>query len=93
MYIANDKPLYTLEWGSYDLNKGCDKMEYDIILKDGTLVVSCYPNAGYFLPLGKNPIRSKERTGAWKETEVNKIRITPFDKQQIGVNFDEVYQP
>ena len=91
MALRNDKPIYSTEWQSYKVDEGYDKMECDIMLKDGTIVVSCYPNADMFLPFGKNPIRSQTRTGAWDSSEVDKIRITPFDKQQIGINNDELY--
>lgn len=91
MSLTGNTLGYTTEWQTYRHKEGYDKLEYDIMLKDGTIITSCYPNAGYFNPMGKDQKRGPHRTGAWPAEMVDKIRITPFDSQQIDINEDEIY--
>ncbi len=90
-FLRNALPLYGTEWEQYRPADGYDKVEYDIMLKDGRIITNCYPNAGYFNPMGKNAIKSTYRTGGWSSEEVDKIRITPYDQQKLHINEDELY--
>jgi hypothetical protein len=76
---------YSIEWQPY---KGdYDKFEYDIKLKDGTVVTNCYPNADKFHSI------SKEFNGkTFHADTIAEIRFTPEDKQKFGINPDGMYK-
>lgn len=61
------------------------------MLNDGTIVTNCYPNAGFFVPSGKGAKRSSLHHGGWSESDVAKIRITPYENQLLGINEDSIY--
>jgi hypothetical protein len=61
---------YSFEFKPY---LGYDKFEYDILLKDGTTMFSCYPNAGFFTSIHKDTVNKKV-----EYTEIDKIRFTHF---------------
>lgn len=64
-----------------------DKFEYDIKLKDGTIVENCYPNAGEF-----NSI-SKEHDGeSFNESEIEEIRFSQEPIYCINDGVSEVDQ-
>lgn len=56
-----------------------DKFEYDIVLKDGTLVENCYPNAGKF-----NSISDEHNEMQFNESDVSFIRFS--EKPRFGLN-------
>lgn len=62
-----------------------DKFEYDIKLKDGTIVTNCYPNALHFNSF------SKEHDGQrFHESKVAEIRFS--ENQKLDINDDELYK-
>lgn len=75
---------YSTEWQPY-LND-YDKFEYDVKLKDGTIITNCYPNAGFFNGFGKGQNNKKADS-----PEVAEIRITPKENQILGINPDYLY--
>jgi hypothetical protein len=56
-----------------------DKFEYDVKLKDGTIVENCYPNGGKF-----NSISDLHNEQSFDETEVLEIRFS--EKPRFGIN-------
>lgn len=69
---------YSDEWQSY---KGdYDKYEYDIKLKDGTIIENCYPNGGNF-----NSISDEHDTQSFPEMDVEEIRFSQ-NPRFIGLN-------
>jgi len=56
---------YSFEFQPY---KGYDKFEYDVLLNDGKILLSCYPNGGRFNSLNEDLIVD--------EIEVSQIRYT-----------------
>lgn len=68
---------YSDEWQPYIGDY--DKYEYDIKLKDGTLIENCYPNGGLF-----NSISDEHDTQAFDEKEVVEIRFS--QRPRYGIN-------
>lgn len=69
---------YSDEWQNYIGDY--DKFEYDIELKDGTIVENCYSNGGNFHSI------SEEHDGqSFNEDLVNKIRFS--QKPKYGINY------
>jgi len=56
-----------------------DKFEYDIRLKDGTIVENCYPNGGKF-----NSISDLHNGQLFDESEVSEIRFS--ERPRFGIN-------
>jgi hypothetical protein len=56
-----------------------DKFEYDVKLKDGTMVENCYPNGGKF-----NSISDEHNQQDFDENEVAEIRFS--QKPRFGIN-------
>lgn len=56
-----------------------DKFEYDVKLKDGTIVENCYPNGGKF-----NSISDLHEGQCFDEIEVSEIRFS--EKPRYGIN-------
>ncbi|HNG68562.1 MAG TPA: SEC-C metal-binding domain-containing protein [Saprospiraceae bacterium] len=59
-----------------------DKFEYDIKLKDGTIVENCYPNAGKF-----NSISEQHDQQQFEEDQVLEIRFSNKPRYLIGNPF------
>ena len=91
MSLTGNTLGYTTEWEPYRLKDGYDKLEYDVELNDGTIITNCYPNAGFFIPCGKQAKRSSLHHGGWAAEDVSKIRITPYEDQKLGINEDSIY--
>lgn len=68
---------YSDEWQPY-IND-YDKFEYDVKLKDGTIVENCYPNGGKF-----NSISDLHDGLCFEDTEVLEIRFS--EKPRYGIN-------
>jgi hypothetical protein len=68
---------YSDEWQPY--LGDYDKFEYDIVLKDGTLVENCYPNAGKF-----NSISDEHNQQSFDGSLVSMIRFS--EKPRFGLN-------
>jgi hypothetical protein len=68
---------YSDEWQPY-IND-YDKFEYDIKLKDGTVVENCYPNGGIF-----NSISDLHDGWVFEEIEVAEIRFS--ENPRYGIN-------
>jgi hypothetical protein len=91
MSLTGNTLGYSTEWEPYRKEDGYDKLEYDVMLKDGKIITNCYPNAGFFMPSGEKPKKSTLRHGGWPAEDVDKIRITPHDKQELHINEDSIY--
>jgi hypothetical protein len=70
---------YSDEWQPYIGDY--DKFEYDIKLKDGTIVENCYPNGGKF-----NSISNKHDGCSFSESLVSEIRFS--QNPRFGLNED-----
>jgi hypothetical protein len=68
---------YSDEWQPY-IND-YDKFEYDIKLKDGTIVENCYPNGGMF-----NSVSDLHDGRGFWENEVSEIRFS--ENPRFGIN-------
>lgn len=68
---------YSDEWQPY-IND-YDKFEYDVKLKDGTIVENCYPNGGKF-----NSMSDLHDGQCFDEMEVSEIRFS--EKPRYGIN-------
>jgi hypothetical protein len=68
---------YSDEWQPY-IND-YDKFEYDVKLKDGTIVENCYPNGGNF-----NSVSDLHNDQSFDESEVSEIRFS--QKPRYGIN-------
>jgi hypothetical protein len=68
---------YSDEWQPYIGDY--DKYEYDIRLKDGTIVENCYPNAGKF-----NSISDEHNQMQFAEDDVSFIRFS--EQPRFGLN-------
>lgn len=55
------------DWQPY--NGDYEKRWYDIRLKGGAILKDCYPNAGFFHPLGTNEYIGGDRVAAIRETD------------------------
>jgi hypothetical protein len=72
---------YSDEWQPYIGDY--DKYEYDIKLKDGTIVENCYPNAGAFHSISDN-----HNGQSFAKSLVSEIRFS--QKQRYMINPDEI---
>lgn len=72
--------LYSDEWEPYQGEYW--KREYDIKLKDGTIVENCYPNAGKF-----NSISEQHDQQQFEEDQVSEIRFSDKPRYMIGNPF------
>lgn len=70
---------YSENWQPY-IND-YDKFEYDVKLKDGTIVENCYPNGGKF-----NSISDLHDGQCFDEIEVSEIRFS--QNPRFGINED-----
>ena len=70
---------YSDEWQPYQGDY--DKFEYDVKLKDGTVVENCYPNAGKF-----NSISDEHNAEDFGEELVSEIRFS--NAPRFGINKD-----
>ena len=70
---------YSDEWQPYIGDY--DKFEYDVKLKDGTVVENCYPNGGKF-----NSISDKHDGECFDESDVAEIRFS--ENPRFGINED-----
>jgi len=68
---------YSDEWQPY--LKDYDKFEYDIRLKDGTIIENCYPNGGKF-----NSISDLHDGKSFDENDVSEIRFS--ENPRYGIN-------
>jgi uncharacterized protein YecA (UPF0149 family) len=68
---------YSDEWQPYIGDY--DKFEYDIKLKDGTIVENCYPNGGKF-----NSISDEHDQHQFEEALVSEIRFS--ERPRFGLN-------
>jgi hypothetical protein len=68
---------YSDEWQPY-IND-YDKFEYDVKLKDGTIVENCYPNGGKF-----NSISDLHNDTSFEGSEISEIRFS--EKPRYGIN-------
>lgn len=59
-----------------------DKFEYDIILKDGTIVENCYPNGGMF-----NSMSDLHNNQYFDEKEVVEIRFSQNPKLELNTKY------
>lgn len=91
MSLTGNTLGYSTEWEFYRPEDGYDKLEYDVKLKDDTIVTNCYPNGGFFIPLGKNAKKSSLGHGGYPAEDVVQIRITPYENQYLGINEDSIY--
>lgn len=76
---------YSDEFQPYKMSY--DKFEYDIKLKDGTIVENCYPNAGKF-----NSLSNEYDGKQFKENEVDEIRFTHNPKMGINGKVSNINQ-
>lgn len=76
---------YSDDWQQY--TGDYDKFEYDIILKDGTLVTNCFPNARKFLSFSEEHERQ-----SFSEDLVDKIRFTQSPKIVLENDHSQAYQ-
>lgn len=58
-------------WTEYQPHRGRDKEFYDIELRDGTIIPSCYPNGIHW-----NPIFDDKHKKAIADYRVVRIRLT-----------------
>lgn len=70
---------YTKEWQNYDHDYGYDKQEYDIQLKNGRVILNCYPNAGKF-----NSFNDYTK-GEYQEKNIHHIRLSENPVLDINV--------
>lgn len=70
---------YSDNWQPYKMDY--DKFEYDIKLKNGTIIKSCYPNAGKF-----NSMSNEHNGESFNEDLVDEIRFS--NNPIIGINDD-----
>ena len=75
--MENKKELYSDYWEIYQGEYW--KREYDIQLKDGTVVENCYPNGGEF-----NSISDLHDQQSFNEGNILKIRFS--HKPRFGIN-------
>lgn len=76
---------YSDEWQPY---KGdYDKFEYDIKLKDGTVVENCYPNAGKF-----NSISDTHKGKDFSEELVSEIRFSNAPRYGLNSRVSKIPQ-
>jgi hypothetical protein len=61
-----------------------DKFEYDVKLKNGTIVENCYPNAGKF-----NSISDEHNQMQFNETDVVEIRFSEKPRFALNCNVSE----
>jgi hypothetical protein len=75
---------YSDEWQPYIGDY--DKYEYDIRLKNGTIVENCYPNAGNF-----HSISDEHKDMEFPEADIVEIRFS--EKPRYGINGDVSDRP
>ena len=75
--MENKKELYSDNWEAYQGEYW--KREYDIKLKDGTIVENCYPNGGKF-----NSISDEHNQQDFDEKDVVEIRFS--HRPRYGIN-------
>jgi uncharacterized protein YecA (UPF0149 family) len=68
---------YSDEWQPY-IND-YDKFEYDVKLKDGTMVENCYPNGGKF-----NSMSDLHNNQMFDESEVAEIRFSQSPRMELN---------
>jgi len=73
---------YSDEWQPYIGDY--DKFEYDIRLKDGTVVENCYPNGGKF-----NSISDEHNQQSFEESLVSEIRFSERPRFALNRNVSE----
>lgn len=76
---------YSDEWQPY--RGDYDKFEYDVKLKDGTIVENCYPNGGEF-----NSISDEHNRQSFPESEVVEIRFSNTPRFGINENVSDILQ-
>ena len=76
---------YSDEWQPYIGDY--DKFEYDVKLKDGTIVENCYPNGGIF-----NSISGEHNKQGFDENDVVEIRFSQKPRYGINEEVSEVPQ-
>lgn len=73
---------YSDEWQPYIGDY--DKFEYDVKLKDGTIVENCYPNAGKF-----NSVSDEHNQMQFDEADVSFIRFSEKPRFALNSNVSE----